>query len=328
MVETCGKCHPGATEKFALAKVHINESTGAEFGTVVNRYVRRAYIGLIVVVIGAMLLHNGLAWGKKVLAAYRTKTRSVVRMTKAQRLQHLALLLSFTFLALSGFALKYPDSWLAWALGADENIRRWSHRIAGVVLLLAGAGHIVYLCVTMEGRRLVKDLFPRKQDLADALNNAAYLAGLSKARPRFARFGYIEKAEYWAVVWGTIIMGVTGLMIWLKIDVTQYLPRWAVDVAITIHYYEAILACLAIVVWHFYHVIFDPAIYPMNWAWLDGKVDAHWYAEEHPLDSNDGAQRPVLPQDETSLAAKAFNTSLTGREKQPTADSGGNGVGK
>ena len=64
--------------------------------------------------------------------------------------------------------------------------------------------------------------------------------------------------EYWAVVWGTIIMGVTGLMIWFKTDVTHWLPRWAVDVALTIHYYEAILACLAIVVWHFYHVMFDP----------------------------------------------------------------------
>ena len=75
-------------------------------------------------------------------------------------------------------------------------------------------------------------------------------------------------------------------MIWFKIDVTQFLPRWAVDVATTVHYYEAILACLAIVVWHFYHVIFDPDVYPVNWAWWDGKVDDHWYAEEHSLDAD------------------------------------------
>jgi len=54
--------------------------------------------------------------------------------------------------------------------------------------------------------------------------------------------------EYWAVLWGTILMGATGLMIWFKLDVTRFLPRWAVDVALTIHYYEAVLACLAIVV--------------------------------------------------------------------------------
>ena len=286
LVETCGKCHPGATENFALAKVHVDVEGGAEFGTVVNRYVRKGYIGLIVVVIGFMLLHNGLAWGKKIAASYRGKSRNTVRMSKAQRLQHLGLLLSFTILALTGFALKYPDSWLAWILGGDEGLRHWSHIIAGVVLLLLGALHLVYLVAAREGRQLFRDLFPRKQDLTDAVANAKYLTGMRAAKPRFGRFGYIEKAEYWAVLWGTIIMGVSGLMIWFKIDVTQFLPRWAVDVATTVHYYEAILACLAIVVWHFYHVIFDPDVYPVNWAWWDGKVDDHWYAEEHSLDAD------------------------------------------
>ena len=67
-------------------------------------------------------------------------------------------------------------------------------------------------------------------------------------------------------------------------DVTAVSARWAVDVALTIHYYEAILACLAIVVWHFYHVIFDPDVYPLNWACWNGKVSQHWQEEEHPLD--------------------------------------------
>src|ERR1051326_5856031 len=90
--------------------------------------------------------------------------------------------------------------------------------------------------------------------------------------------------EYWAVIWGTSIMGVTGLMIWFKMDVTHWVPRWAVDVALTIHYYEAVLACLAIVVWHFYHVIFDPDVYPLNMACWDGKVSQHWQQEEHALE--------------------------------------------
>ena len=94
-------------------------------------------------------------------------------------------------------------------------------------------------------------------------------------------------------------MGVTGLMIWFKMDVTRFLPRWAVDVALTIHYYEAILACLAILVWHFYHVIFDPDVYPLNWACWNGKVSKHWQEEEHPLD--DLAHRE--PQLENRLAA-------------------------
>src|SRR5207302_7481635 len=123
--------------------------------------------------------------------------------------------------------------------------------------------------------------------------NARYLCGLSPKKARIGRFGYAEKMEYWAVIWGTIIMGVTGLMIWFKMDVTQFLPRWMVDVALTIHYYEAILACLAIVVWHFYHVIFDPDVYPLNWASWNGKVSKHWQQEEHPLDDLRARESPV-----------------------------------
>jgi cytochrome b subunit of formate dehydrogenase len=123
------------------------------------------------------------------------------------------------------------------------------------------------------------------KDLKDVFANLRYFAGRSGERPRFGRFGYAEKMEYWAVVWGTVIMGVTGLMIWCKMDVTRFLPRWAVEVATTVHFYEAILACLAIVVWHFYHVLFDPEVYPMNMAWWDGRVSEEWLKEEHPLES-------------------------------------------
>ena len=114
-------------------------------------------------------------------------------------------------------------------------------------------------------------------------------------KPKIGRFGYAEKMEYWAVVWGTIIMGVTGLMIWFKMDVTHWLPRWAVDVALTIHYYEAILACLAIIVWHFYHVIFDPDVYPLNMACWDGHVSERWQKEEHPLDVQLKSSNVIAP---------------------------------
>ncbi|MGA1238974.1 MAG: cytochrome b/b6 domain-containing protein, partial [Limisphaerales bacterium] len=86
-----------------------------------------------------------------------------------------------------------------------------------------------------------------------------------------ARFNYAEKFEYWAVVWGVAIMGLTGTVIWFPVATTQILPRWIIDVATTIHYYEAILACLAILLWHFYHVIFDPDVYPLNWAFWNGQ---------------------------------------------------------
>jgi formate dehydrogenase gamma subunit len=288
LVVTCGKCHPGATENFAQGKVHVDAaatSDGAGVGEQINRWVRRIYLVLIFGTIGFMLVHNLLLFGKKVRARYRAADLSVLRMSLSQRTQHVILAVSFIALAVTGFALKFPDSWIAKAMGSNEMFRRWSHRIAGVVLLVAGAYHVIYLLTSREGRQLVKDFLPVKKDIKDVTDSARYLTGLSTAKPKIGRFGYAEKMEYWAVVWGTVIMGVTGLVIWFKMDVTKFLPRWAVDVALTIHYYEAILACLAIVVWHFYHVIFDPDVYPLNWACWNGKVSKHWQEEEHPLDS-------------------------------------------
>ena len=151
------------------------------------------------------------------------------------------------------------------------------------MLIAGGIYHICYVVFTAKGRKLLRDMWPRWRDARDVATNVGHLA-LGKPKAKFGRFGYPEKIEYWAVVWGTVVMGVTGLAIWFKIDVTHWFPRWVIEVAITIHYYEAILACLAIIVWHFYHVMFDPDVYPMNWAWLDGKVPKKWHEEEHPLE--------------------------------------------
>lgn len=287
LVATCGKCHPGATENFATGKIHVDDESLAkatDVGGRTNTWVRRIYLILIFGTIGFMLVHNGLLFLRKWIRIHRGERRTVVRMNRHQRWQHFLLAASFIILAITGFALKFPDSWIAHALGSHEDFRRWTHRIAGVVMLVLGAYHIGYLLFTKSGRQLLKDFLPVKKDVTDFFTNARYLAGTSPEKAKFARFGYAEKMEYWAVVWGTIIMGVTGLMIWLKIDVTQFMPRWVVEVATTIHYYEAILACLAIIVWHFYHVMFDPDVYPVNLACWDGKVTEHWMEDEHPLD--------------------------------------------
>ena len=284
---TCGKCHVGATDNFAQSKVHVNilaASSGDGIGTKINWWVRQVYLVLIVGTIGFMLAHNLALFGRKLAARYRVADLSILRMNFSQRMQHVILAASFIILAITGFALKFPDSWVAKLMGSNEMFRRWSHRIAGVILLGVGLYHILYLLTKPDGRRLLTDLLPVKKDVSDLARNACYLAGLGKEKAKIGRFGYAEKMEYWAVIWGTIIMGASGLMIWFKMDVTRFIPRWAVDVALTVHYYEAILACLAIIVWHFYHVIFDPDVYPLNWACWNGKVSKHWHQEEHPLD--------------------------------------------
>ena len=309
LAATCGKCHVGASANFAQSKVHVDLETAGDTGPVgerINGWVRRIYLALIFAVVGLMAAHNALLFGRKAAALQHRAERTLMRMDVAQRWQHFALAASFIVLAWTGFALKFPDSWVAHSLVFGESFRRWSHRIAGVVMLLTGAYHLGYVAASREGRRLVKDMMPRLQDARDAAANSRRLAGLGGPKPRFGRFGYAEKMEYWAVVWGTVIMGTTGLMIWFKMEVTRFLPRWVVDVATTIHYYEAILACLAILVWHFYHVIFDPDVYPLNRAVLDGRVSRHWLEEEHPLDpALAGPQPPAASGAASTPAASA-----------------------
>lgn len=281
LAATCGKCHPGAGAKFTIGKVHLEEApTGDETGEVLIRWIRRIYIFLIIATIGFMLLHNALVWWKKASAARRDPRRTVERMNLNQRVQHFLLLVSFVALVISGFALAYPESPFAWMLGSAESFRRIVHRAAAVVMLLLGAYHVIYMVGTREGRQGLRDFWFRWKDATDLIGNLKYYSGLSPVKPKRARFDYAEKMEYWAMMWGTVVMGVTGLMLWYKDDVSRFLKRWWVDVALTIHFYEAVLATLAVIVWHFYHVMFDPDVYPFNWACLDGKVKPEHDEEE------------------------------------------------
>ena len=285
LVKTCGRCHPGVTEKFVAAKVHVGAPLSADTGSVAVRWIRKIYISMIVVVIGGMVLHNFIIWRRKAMVRRDSEHRAVTRMTVAQRLQHVILLLSFFVLVVTGFALKFPDSWFAALLGMGEKLRGILHRIAAVVLVGAGFYHLFYVTFNGDGRRLMKDFLPVPRDASDVLRTMRYYLGLSAERPTYGRFNYAEKAEYWALVWGLIVMASTGIALWAKVFFGNLLPRWWLDVATAIHLYEAILATLAIVVWHFYQVFLDPDVYPMNWAWWDGKMSAEHYAEEHGLDS-------------------------------------------
>jgi formate dehydrogenase gamma subunit len=310
LINTCGQCHPGASENFITGKIHLTPAaTGSrsskDIGVSANAWVRSVYLWLITIVIGGMVLHNLLVWRKKTAALRRQAYRPILRMSSRQRFQHWMLLISFLVLVLTGFALKYPDSWLAAILGGNEAFRRVTHRIAGVLMLATGFFHIYYVLFNTEGRRAFRDMLPCRKDIADLVQALRYYATGASSRPRFDRFNYGEKAEYWAVLWGTIIMGITGLMVWFKVAVFGFLPKWVIDVALTIHFYEAILATLAILVWHFYSVIFDPDVYPLNWAVLDGRVSREYYKEEHELDYERIMSAIPDPEPETNTDVRA-----------------------
>ena len=136
---------------------------------------------------------------------------------------------------------------------------------------------------TLDWEEDAENFLPRAADWTEFRQRMAFNLGLRQDRPRLSDMSYIEKVEYWAVLWGTAIMAFTGLFLWSNDFTLRHLTTWFLDVARVIHYYEAILATLAIVVWHFYSVIFDPDHYPMQWTWITGNTDAeHWAEVRHP----------------------------------------------
>ncbi len=207
-----------------------------------------------------------------------------LRWTRNERYQHWILALSFTVLAITGFALRYPEAvWVQPLLLLEEKfaLRGWIHRIAALVFVGLGAYHIGYMFFTPRGRTLVKALMPARQDLSDFFQNMRFLLGRRSSQPEFDHFSYMEKVEYWALVWGTVVMAVTGFLLWFEGFALRFLPLWMMEVLTVVHLYEAWLATLAIVIWHFYGVIFNPEVYPLNQSMVDGMMSEEEMRREH-----------------------------------------------
>ena len=295
LVETCGKCHPTATERFTRIPVHSRYEE-AEYPVAFT--VKWIYIILILVVIGGMAAHNVLIWLFFVRRKWRHEKSApgYQRWMKFEILQHVVLALTFTLLAVSGFALKFPDAFWVQPLkdiGFDEELRRWIHRVCAITMTVASLVQAGYFVFHRNGRRDIWALMPRVKDLVDFWQNMLYHLGRRATPPRFDRFDYTEKAEYLALIWGTAVMALTGLVLWIPEAFYEWAPAWLFDVAQIVHYYEAWLATLAILVWHFFFVFLHPREYPMSTVWLNGRMTEHEWRERHPLEYERETGRPA-----------------------------------
>jgi len=275
--QTCGACHPGAGQHFAIGPVHSGSLTSTEHASV--KWIRIAYWLIIPMTIGFMLLHNGLDFFSK-LIRHRAHPAGPEheRMNLQFRIAHWMVQISFPALVITGFALKFPESW--WA--SLVPYRGTLHRAAAILLCISVAYHIGHLLIVRRDRIVLRLLLPAWQDLRDLFDLIRYHLGLIPERPQFGAFSYAEKMEYWAFMWGTIVMAVSGFLLWFNNLTLRWFPKWITDAATALPYYEAILATAAIVVWHFYMVIFDPDVYPMDRAWITGKTSAHPRKAEEP----------------------------------------------
>ena len=204
-----------------------------------------------------MLLHNILIFVFEIKKKRKNSAQkiSIPRFTKNEVVQHFILFTSFIILAITGFALKYPGSWWANGLkffGMTEIARQNIHRVSAVAMVALGFYHIGYLFFTNRGKDILKNIIPKFSDLKDAVNNILYYLKINKTKPDFGKYDYTEKAEYWALIWGTVVMAITGFILWFPTIFGDWAPIWLVKVGEIIHFYEAILATLAIIVWHWF----------------------------------------------------------------------------
>jgi len=276
LAATCGACHPGAGRAFAIGPVHIAAASQRE--PVAVKWIRRSYWLLIPLAIAFMFLHHFLDFLRKLRSSRLAATLGALpRMNLHFRIAHWLAAASFPVLVFTGFALKFPEAWWARPALLGEGhlaLRGDIHRIAAVVLLCSLAYHILHLSLVRRDRAILRHVTPGIGDLRDLGDMLLYNLGLSHVRPIFGVFSYVEKIEYIAFLWGTVVMAGSGLILWFNNLALCYFPSWVSDAATALHYYEAILATLAILIWHMYTVVFDPDVYPMDKSWLTGKASA------------------------------------------------------
>jgi cytochrome b subunit of formate dehydrogenase len=210
-----------------------------------------------------------------------------LRFNRNFRFQHMLMFSSVILLIITGMPLKFPNFILSrFVINFWGGIQYSTivHRIGAGMLIYFMVHHFFYTILTRDGRRDFMLLLPNLGDAKDIVHNIRHFLGKEPDKPRFGRFSYIEKFDYWAVYWGCIIMIGSGLFLWFETDVLRFLPKYALDVAHEMHSDEAILATLAIIIWHFYNVHFNPDRFPGTLLWWHGRMSEHEMKEEHPLE--------------------------------------------
>ena len=206
--------------------------------------------------------------------------QAYTRFTIFQRIEHIVLIASFSTLGLTGLVQKYAGSaiaeWLIGVLGGIETVRT-IHHVAAAVFTVQTVYHAFVLAYKVFVHHDELSMLPGIRDLLDAIAVIRYNLGLAKDRPALPRYGFEEKVEYWAMIWGTVVMALTGFMLWNPITITRFLPGQAIPAAKAAHGGEAVLAVLAIIVWHFYNV----HLKTFNKSMFTGKLTREQMAHEH-----------------------------------------------
>ncbi len=296
--QTCARCHAGANENFAKLITH---RPPWESDHVVPHILHVAFSWLAALTLIFFAFHVVVDFLYELRLKFRKNahahhdaslaSRWSQRFDIHQRIQHWFMLSGVIILGLTGWPLRGAGSHEAqessrkiMALFGGPHGAALVHRIAAVMIIFAGAYHLLYLVTKASKRTLPLSMVPVPKDAFDMRDNLLHMLGLRPERPRFARYNYLEKFDYWAVFWGMIMMVGTGFVLWFPVFFAKYAPAWILTSAQIIHGEEATLAVLFLFVVHFYNAHLKPSIFPMSWVWLTGKISLEQMKEEHPAE--------------------------------------------
>jgi formate dehydrogenase gamma subunit len=226
--------------------------------------------------------------GRKLMArADKCKEKYYIRLSLSQRIQHITLVVSFITLMISGLPIRYADAPVAGvlikSLGGLSG-RAHVHRAAAALLIGVCIYHALWTLFSKTGRQEFGLLMPTLQDMREFVQQIKYILGFSNEKPRYGRYNWIHKLEYFSVGWGALVMIVTGAILGGGERSMATFPKWAFDVARVAHSYEALLAFLVIIIWHCYHVHLSAGTFPMSKSWITGLVTERELREDHPLE--------------------------------------------
>ncbi|GAO02578.1 cytochrome b/b6 domain-containing protein [Anaeromyxobacter sp. PSR-1] len=296
--QACARCHAGATDTFAGLVAHkpLHE-TG---GSVIPHIVHVAFSWLTTLTLLFFAFHVLVDFIYELRTRLAKKgghgpsadaVRSVIRFDLHQRIQHWFMLSGVILLGITGWPLRgagdaeaatYSRAFMK-VFGGAEGAATW-HRVGAVLIIISAAYHLFYLTFLASKKRLPLSMLPVPKDALDMRDNILFMMGVKKERPKFDRYMYLEKFDYWAVFWGIVMMVGTGFIFWFPVWFASWAPGWLITAAQIIHGEEATLAILFLFTVHFYNVHLKPSIFPMNWAWLNGRISIEAMKHEHPLE--------------------------------------------
>ncbi len=299
IVGTCQKCHPGVTRRFAGYLTHATHHDPDKYP-----WIFLTFWSMTALLVGTFIVSfiHTLMWLPRSLQMRRDHTpapfdpgeQQYVRFTFLNRCLHATMVVSFLTLATTGMTMKF--SYTKWAmllsrlLGGTE-VTGFFHRFAAVLLLGIFCVHIWDLrrrkksqFGTWKAMLFGRDtMLPTRKDLAEVGQTLKWYFGIGE-RPRYGRWTYWEKFDYFAVFWGIAIIGSSGLMLWFGEFFTRFLPGWLINVATIIHSDEALLAAGFIFTIHFFNTHFRPEKFPMDTVVFTGRMPLEDFKRERPAE--------------------------------------------